>query len=213
MAIYPGVPLCQSSRVQANWHSRCSIADRPICSDRYPSQEAFIPCGKGGEKWSFCKRCSLNQHPADWLCLLLALAGDMCLRVQRKRWFARLRKSAARNKTYLCKHCNICRLVRSVHWRYSWVPDSFLWLSPSGRSGGTQKTFQFQHWGQTGVGLYVKWDEKNNNMRKYGSQSDLIQDSKQQSSSHRPTSSNLNLGLHAKCEKTIFMKWELADIL
>lgn len=47
VAIYPVVPPCQSSGVQANWHSRCSIADRPICSERYSSQEAPVhPVGR-----------------------------------------------------------------------------------------------------------------------------------------------------------------------
>lgn len=83
LAIYTVAPPCQSSRVQANWHSRSSIADRPICSDRYPSQEAFIPGGKGEKQ--LLQRCSLNQHPAGWLCLLLTAAEDWCVHIQRKK--------------------------------------------------------------------------------------------------------------------------------
>lgn len=43
-------------------------------------------------------------------------------------------KIVVRKKTYLCKRCSICHLVKSVHWLCSWALDRFLWLSPSGRS-------------------------------------------------------------------------------
>lgn len=133
LAIYPVVPPLphQSSRVQANWHSRCSTAERPICSDRYPSQEAFIPGGKG-RKIELLLRRRLNGYPAGRMCLLLAVAGDCCVWVQRV--IHTTEKSVVRGKTYLGKHCSICHLVISAHWRCSWAPDKFLWFSPSSRS-------------------------------------------------------------------------------
>lgn len=84
LAIYPVVPPCQSSGVQANWHSRCSIADRAICSDRYPSQKALIPGGKA-EEIELLQRCCLNGSPAGWMCLLVAVTGDCCVQDHRVR--------------------------------------------------------------------------------------------------------------------------------
>lgn len=79
VAIYPVVPLCQSSGVRANWHSRCFTADRPIYSDSYRSQKKHLYQVEREEKQSYYRDVALIQHSTSWLCLLPSAAGDWCV--------------------------------------------------------------------------------------------------------------------------------------
>lgn len=54
VAIYPVAFPCQSNGVQVNRHSRCSMAERPICSERYTGQKAFTVDDKG-ERLNYCR--------------------------------------------------------------------------------------------------------------------------------------------------------------
>ena len=155
VAIYPVVPPCQSSGVRANWHSRCSIADRPICSDSYPSQEGFMLGGKG-EKPSYCRDAawiSIRQRG----CVYFWRQQGTGACKSKERTIHTTEMSAVGWKTYLCKHCSTCHLVISVHWRCSWAPDKFLWLSPSDRSGRDRKEAKHCNFiaGVTCVKVYI----------------------------------------------------------
>lgn len=159
VAIYPVVPPCQSSGVRANWHSRCSLTDRPICSDRYPSQEELVPGGEG-EKQNYCRGTAWISNRQTG-CVYFSQRQGIGACTSKERVIHATENSAVRRKTYLCKHCSICHLVRSVHRRCSWALDKFLWLSPSGRSGrtGQRTTLELQCWGQmcTVRQLKEKW--------------------------------------------------------
>lgn len=54
VAIYPVAFPCQSNGVQVNRHSRCSMAERPICSERYTGQKAFTVDDKR-ERLNYCR--------------------------------------------------------------------------------------------------------------------------------------------------------------